>query len=114
MCELGNDVMLKVKMSAKRSYTGKERWDIRGIDKCIAPIIKALTEAGIYTDGCCCGHRKKTGYIILHDGRILIILDNEKLFDEYRILTNHGSIFSIYKDPKKKGGKNYEFSKNRS
>ena len=100
MCEWGNDVILRVKMSAKKSYTGKERWDTKGIDKCIAPIIKALTEAGIYTDESCCGHGKRTGYIALHDGRILIILDNKKSFDEYRILTNHGSIFNIYKNRK--------------
>ncbi len=87
MCKWGDDVLLRVKMSAKKSYTGKERWAYRGIDKCIAPIIKTLNEADIFTDECCCGHGKLEGYIALHDGRVMVILPDKKTWDKYRNLT---------------------------
>jgi len=73
MCEWGNDVILLVPIPANLSYTGKFRWDYKGIDSCIAPIVKALNDAGIYTASCCCGHGKADGIILLHDGRTIII-----------------------------------------
>lgn len=73
MCKWGNDVLVKVKIPAVCSHTGKVYWTKKAIDKCIAPIVKALTEAGIHTAGSCCGHGKNNGYIALHDKRVLII-----------------------------------------
>lgn len=55
------------------SYTGKDRPDIVKIDACIAPIVRALNEAGIRTDDSCCGHGEVEGYISLHDGRVIRI-----------------------------------------
>ena len=43
------------------------------IDRCIAPIVIALNDAGIIMSVSCCGHGKKPGYIVLADGRILRI-----------------------------------------
>ena len=45
------------------------------IDMCIAPIVNALEDHGIYMSGSCCGHGKWDGEIILQDGRKLIIKD---------------------------------------
>ncbi len=46
------------------------------VDACIAPIVKALNEGGIYTMASCCGHGKMPGSIILADGREIIIVKN--------------------------------------
>jgi hypothetical protein len=76
MCKLGDETILYVPVPANLSHNGKFRWDWKGIDFCIAPIVQALNDAGIYTAGCCCGHGEMDGNIILHDGRKLIIQGN--------------------------------------
>lgn len=73
MCAHGDTVILRVLMPAHLSYTGALRWDEKAIDRCIAPIVQALNDAGIYTANCCCGHGECDGEIILHDGRVLTI-----------------------------------------
>lgn len=73
MCKWGTDVMVRVLIPPELSHTGDARWDEVGIDSCIAPIVKALTEAGIYTTQSCCGHHKGPGRIDLADGRVLTI-----------------------------------------
>lgn len=73
MCKSGNTVLVKVKIPADLSHTGKAFWKDVAIDSCIASIIKALQEAGIDMRGSCCGHEKMDGDIHLQDGRILII-----------------------------------------
>ena len=83
MCDWGNDTILRVPVPANLSHTGKFRWDYKGIDSCIAPIVQALNDAGIYTAQSCCGHGKGPGRIDLHDGRILrIYADEDALEDE--------------------------------
>jgi hypothetical protein len=78
MCKWGNTIILMVPIPAYLSYTDKFRWDKKGIDSCIAPIVQALNNAGIYTSNCCCGHGKEDGEIFLHDGRKLIIIKESK------------------------------------
>ena len=83
MCKEGDTVPVKVKIPADLSCTGKEHWAIRQIDRCIAPIVKALQKGGIDMRGSCCGHGKMDGYIHLQDGRILIIKqDGDKYLAE--------------------------------
>lgn len=54
----------------KRDDTGKPTvW----CDPCIAPIVKALNDAGICTRASCCGHGRQDGSVILRDGRELVI-----------------------------------------
>lgn len=77
MCAWGDDVLLQVLIPAHLSHTGEARWDVKGIDRCIAPLVKALNDAGIYTANSCCGHGKADGTIHLHDGRILRITRGE-------------------------------------
>lgn len=73
MCKWGNEVLLLVPIPTELSHTGKFRWDYKEIDSCIAPIVKALNDARIYTSNNCCGHGKIDGTILLQDGRILRI-----------------------------------------
>lgn len=73
MCQWGKDVRCWVKIPADFSYTGQERWDWKPIDECISGIVNALNNAGIITEGSCCGHGKEDGNIFLEDGRMLIV-----------------------------------------
>jgi len=73
MCKWGTEVELTVLMPARLSYTGNPRWDVKKVDACISPIVKALNDARIYTASSCCGHGEIDGEILLHDGRMLVI-----------------------------------------
>lgn len=73
MCEWGDTVMVNVVMPVDLSYTGEQRKCPKLIDRCIAPIVAALVEAGILTRSSCCGHGKADGEIQLEDGRTLMI-----------------------------------------
>ena len=73
MCKWGTDVILSVPIHSRCSHTKKFRWADKGIDKCIAPIVRALQEGGIDMRSSCCGHGKTDGEIELQDGRKLII-----------------------------------------
>jgi len=79
MCKWGTWEKVKVKIPADLSSTGKEKWKEVNIDKCIAPLIRALQEGGIDMRGSCCGHGKDFGMIHLQDGRVLVIT-NELFF----------------------------------
>jgi len=73
MCEWGDTVMVNVVMPADLSHTGEERRRPKLIDRCIAPIVTALVEAGVATRSSCCGHGKADGEIQLEYGRTLVI-----------------------------------------
>jgi hypothetical protein len=78
MCAHGSFVWLLVPIPAHLSHTGKFHWQLKGVDTCIAPLVRALNNAGIFTAGCCCGHGETDGNIILHDGRILTISQTQR------------------------------------
>lgn len=42
-------------------------------DPCIAPIVKALNDAGLRTVASCCGHGKRPGSIVLANRTELVI-----------------------------------------
>lgn len=73
MCEWGDNISLKVPIMPEVSHTGQFRWDIKSIDRCLAPYVQALNDAGLFTGGCCCGHGQpgQDKYIGLHDGTVL-------------------------------------------
>lgn len=73
MCKWGTSEDVEVTIQASLSHTGKTRKAVKPIDKCIAPIIRALENAGIHMTASCCGHGKNEGRIDLADGRILTI-----------------------------------------
>lgn len=76
MCKWGTYEEVECVIAAHLSYTGKERKKLVKIDKCIAPIVRALSEAGIKMVYSCCGHGK-SGRIDLADGRFLIVRNNK-------------------------------------
>lgn len=78
MCKQGDTVLVNVKIPADLSCKGKAFWKKVKIDRCIAPIVKALQEGGIDMRGSCCGHGKFPGTVHLQDGRLLLIVDAEK------------------------------------
>lgn len=46
------------------------------VDRCIAPIINALNDAGIITAESCCGHGEEEGHIVAYQGgqaRLLVV-----------------------------------------
>lgn len=73
MCKWGTSVLVDVIVPAHLSHTGKSRPKRVDVDACIAPIVLALNDAGIFTIASCCGHGKRPGNIALGDGRELII-----------------------------------------
>lgn len=73
MCTWGVDTLVRVLIPADLSHTGEERWRTVAIDRCIAPIVRALQDAGINMRSSCCGHGKTDGSIVLWDGRELVI-----------------------------------------
>lgn len=84
MCAWGDSVDLLVPIPAHLSHTGKFRWDMKGVDRCLAPIVQALNNAGIYTANCCCGHGRGDGVIVLHDGRELVIREANMITERIR------------------------------
>jgi len=79
MCKYGDTVPVDVWIDANHSHTGGESKRTVQIDRCIAPLVKALNEAGIETAACCCGHFKQDGRIHLRDGRTLIVTPDERI-----------------------------------
>jgi len=62
MCEHGTSVVIPI--------NGRTRT----VDHCIHHIVSALNAANVLTNGCCCGHGVRPGYIGLDDGRYLVIV----------------------------------------
>jgi len=78
MCKRGNMVEMELPIA------GDFRQGIAKVDKCIAPIIKALNAGGVLTKGCCCGHGEIMGYIRLANGKYLGVFPNRKTFMKHR------------------------------
>lgn len=73
MCNWGEDVELLIPVDARDSHTGEARWARKKVDRCIAPLVKALNDAGAYTRTSCCGHWTKQGEIRLQDGTSILV-----------------------------------------
>jgi hypothetical protein len=74
MCKWGDTTRMCVRVPRRLSATGRARMRTKEIDRCIAPLVKALNRAGIATVACCCGHGHRQGRIDLDDGRTLKIV----------------------------------------
>jgi hypothetical protein len=72
-CPCGIESLVHVHIDADLACEGIEKWKMVRIDKCVAPIVKALQKGGFNMRGSCCGHGKGPGRIDLSDGRILLI-----------------------------------------
>ncbi len=73
MCNWGSSVEVEVMVPSDLSHTDEARLTVKKIDSCIAPIVRALQQAGINMRGSCCGHDKGPGEIVLEDGRLITI-----------------------------------------
>ena len=73
MCEWGNTTLVKVRVPADLSAEQMKVWKWKPIDRCIAPVVSALQEAGIDMRGSCCGHRQRSGTILLQGGQELVL-----------------------------------------
>lgn len=82
MCRWGTDELVYVHIDSDLSCDGEEKWKLVGIDKCIAPIVRALQLSGINMRGSCCGHGKGPGQIDLSDGRMIRIYPTTNWGDE--------------------------------
>lgn len=69
---------VEIEIPADLSHTGKAYRRKVKIDACIAPIVKALNDAGIKTRQSCCGHGKGPGSIELADGRQLVVRESAR------------------------------------
>ena len=63
MCKWGTNLPAKV---LSRGCDGTE---VVMVDACIRQLVEALNAGGIRTIGCCCGHGKGKGSILLADGQ---------------------------------------------
>jgi hypothetical protein len=70
MCEWGTLTELLVPLPTK---SGEIEWKLKGVDSCIASIVQALNDSGLYTLSSCCGHGTADGSIGLHDGRLITL-----------------------------------------
>lgn len=96
MCKWGDIVHMHVMIPEGLSHTGKAYKKPVGIDRCIAPIVKALNDRGIPTIASCCGHGERPGSIILNDGRELVICPD---FDTARVVDK--AFPTIFEEEKK-------------
>lgn len=70
MCEWGDTV--ETYCPAGFSGENKKRIWVP-VDRCIAPLVETLNDAGFHTVCSCCGHGKGPGRIDLDDGTVLTI-----------------------------------------
>lgn len=61
-------------------YRNAEGKPIVWCDPCITPLVVALNSCGLSTVASCCGHNKRSGSIILSDGRVIEIHKSLELF----------------------------------
>ena len=73
MCKHGDTIDMEVPIIAALSHTGEAHVAVKPIDRCIAPIVRALNAGDLVTTCSCCGHGKIPGMILLADGRRLTI-----------------------------------------
>ena len=52
----GETVRCKLLVPAHLGYTGRARWAIKPIDRCLAPQVCTLNAEGRLTASCCCAH----------------------------------------------------------
>ena len=58
MCKWGKNINIRL-------IGGK----LISVDSCLAPLIKMMNKFGIKTVGCCCGHGKNRGSVMIDNDR---------------------------------------------
>jgi hypothetical protein len=90
MCEHGTNTLVRVRIPADLSCSGRAKWKRMRIDACIAPLVRALQEGGVNMRGSCCGHGEGPGSIDLEDGRTVVILSKDQARRQVFIDQFHG------------------------
>jgi len=67
------EVPMEVTILAHLSHDGQQRQAVKGVDACIAQIVRALNAGGVTTTSSCCGHGRSDGSILLAEGREIIL-----------------------------------------
>lgn len=73
--------VLHLKIVGDLAHEGVDTWKDKPVDRCIAPLVRALQDGGIDMLGSCCGHGHSPGQIVLADGRRLVIRLPERTID---------------------------------
>jgi len=68
-----DEVMMEVTILAHLSHDGRQRQALKGVDACIADVVRALNAGGVITTSSCCGHGRSDGSILLSDGREIVV-----------------------------------------
>jgi hypothetical protein len=89
MCEWGDTVKMQLVIPARLSHSVKAYRKVVDVDRCIAPLVKALNDAGIRTVASCCGHGKGMGNIALADGRELEICPDFEAARRIDVMWDH-------------------------
>ncbi len=76
MCKKGDTTLLELRMAAVATGTCKKPWVMEEIDRCIANLVEVLQAGGIDMLNSCCGHDEELGFIMLDDGRTLLVADS--------------------------------------
>jgi len=69
MCEHGDTVPVRVKVTSWLAWEGVDTWKDKQIDRCIAPIVRRIQAEGIDMLASCCGHGRGQASIIFTDGQ---------------------------------------------
>ena len=84
MCKHGTDRLVDQHKLPGVNYLDGEK--VVHIDECIADLVLALNDAGVYTIASCCGHEYPPGEILLKDGRILMILEPGLAIESIKVM----------------------------
>ena len=74
MCKWGTTK--KVHVIRRNNSHVKDGWHEKHVDSCLANLIQEMNNHGILTLGCCCGHSKTKGSLII-DKEQCEIRDND-------------------------------------
>ena len=70
------EVLMEVTILPHLAHDGQQRQAVKGVDACIADLVRALNDGGVTTTSSCCGHGRGDGSILLADGRELVVKPN--------------------------------------
>lgn len=72
-CPCRETVPVAVHVDADLSYTGRERWAVKKIDRCVAPWVSYFQSLDINMRCSCCAHGNGPMEIVLSSGGVIKI-----------------------------------------
>lgn len=81
MCKWGTDKFIFV---IRRNHPdSKDGWHRIVVDACIADYVQKMNDRGIITRGCCCGHGKEPGSVLVDRESIALMDDYGYAYEPY-------------------------------